>query len=214
MLATLFHQRVFARRGEHVCVNNLGGISNVTSLDWRAGRQPRIAAFDTGPANVLIDLAMRHFTGGKLAMDRNGSWARRGRPSERLIGAWLKHPFFTQPPPKSTGRELFGEKFFRKVLAGAERAQLAERGVVASLTEFTAQSIAMNYKWHLLSAPHRVVLTGGGAANPTLVTAIEKQLAKIAPDAKVMTSTELGWPLQSVEPAAFSLLAYLRWTRH
>src|SRR5204863_4387225 len=61
-LATIFHKFVFAKKGQHICVNNLGGISNVTSIDWRKGTEPRMVAFDTGPANVLIDLAMREFT--------------------------------------------------------------------------------------------------------------------------------------------------------
>ena len=74
-LATLFHQFVFARRGEHVCVNNIGGISNVTSLDGR-----NVIAFDTGPGNVLIDMTMRHLSRGRLAMDKNGQWAARGQP--------------------------------------------------------------------------------------------------------------------------------------
>src|SRR5438105_6319875 len=90
-LATMFHQMVFGRKGRHVCVNNLGGISNVTSIDWREGRQPTITAFDTGPANVLLDLAMRHFTGGKQQMDRDGAWTARGVPSESLLQQCLRH---------------------------------------------------------------------------------------------------------------------------
>jgi len=82
-LATLFHQRVFGQRGRHVCVNNLGGISNVTSIDWRAGGQPALTAFDTGPGNVLLDLAMRHFTCGKKLCDHNGAWASRGKHWKR-----------------------------------------------------------------------------------------------------------------------------------
>ena len=116
-LATAFHWAVFARRGWHVCVNNLGGISNVTSIDWRRGRQPQVLAFDTGPANVLLDLAMRHFTGGRKSIDRNGAWAARGRPSAPLLDQWLRHPYFRRPPPKSTGPEVFGEPFLRRVLA-------------------------------------------------------------------------------------------------
>ncbi|HEX4121474.1 MAG TPA: anhydro-N-acetylmuramic acid kinase, partial [Verrucomicrobiae bacterium] len=108
-LATIFHEFIFARRGEHICVNNLGGISNVTSLDWRKGARPRVMAFDTGPGNVLIDLAMRFFTKGKLSMDKDGRWAARGKPDEKVLHRWLKHDYFHRRPPKSTGRELFGE---------------------------------------------------------------------------------------------------------
>jgi anhydro-N-acetylmuramic acid kinase len=207
-LATLFHQRVFAQRGQHVCVNNLGGISNVTSLDGRHGPRPVVLAFDTGPACVLIDLAMRSLSRGKLAMDPNGTWAARGRPCEPLLRRWLRHEYFRQRPPKSTGRELFGEPFFKTAMRDMRR--LAPQDKVASLTEFTARSLALNYRLHLSSPPSRLILTGGGAANPTLVRAIARQFADS--DVEVLTSDTLGWPVQAIEPAAFALLAHLRMT--
>jgi anhydro-N-acetylmuramic acid kinase len=205
-LATIFHQLVFARRGEHVCVNNLGGISNVTSLDWRRGARPRILAFDTGPANVLIDLAAQHATGGKLAMDKNGCRAARGTPDESLLRRWLEHDYFRQKPPKSTGRELFGEPFFEMALRQMRR--LGPFDQAATLTEFTARSLALNYLLHLPSLPRRVILAGGGASNPILVRAIARQFPEQEVD--IRTSETFGWPVQAIEPAAFALLAYLR----
>jgi len=198
-LATLFHQFVFAQRGEHVCVNNLGGISNVTSLHGR-----KIIAFDTGPANVLIDMMMRHLTKGRLSMDRGGKWAACGKPSAMLLEKWLEHGYFTQPPPKSTGRELFGEPFFHNVLR--ETQKLSRFDKIATLTEFTARSLALNYRLHLASLPDKIILTGGGAANPALVGRISAQF----PGAQVVTSEALGWPVQSIEPAAFALLGWMR----
>jgi anhydro-N-acetylmuramic acid kinase len=207
-LATMFHQWVFARRGQHVCVNNLGGISNVTSLDWRTGSRPAVLAFDTGPANVLIDLAMRSLSRGKLTMDKNGSWAARGTPCESLIYRWLGHAYFRRKPPKSTGRELFGESFFN--LAMRDMRRLSPYDKMATLTEFTARSIALNYRLHLPTPPARLILAGGGAANPTLVAALTKECAH--GKTEVLTSDALGWPVQAIEPAAFALLAYLRMT--
>jgi anhydro-N-acetylmuramic acid kinase len=205
-LATAFHQCVFAARGQHVCVNNLGGISNVTSLDWRRGLCPGVLAFDTGPANMLIDLAMRALSRGKLAMDRKGSWAARGEPCEPPLRRWLEHDYFRQKPPKSTGREMFGEPFFKTAMQDMRR--LSSHDKVATLTEFTARSLALNFRLHLPAPPSRLVLTGGGAANPTLVGAIAKQFA--SSEVEVLTSDALGWPVQAVEPAAFALLAHLR----
>jgi anhydro-N-acetylmuramic acid kinase len=196
----MFHRVVFAEPGRHVCVNNLGGISNVTSLDWRRGKTPRVLAFDTGPANILINLAMRHFTQAKLEMDRDGKWAAKGASDELLLKQWLRLPYFRKAPPKSTGRELFGEPFLRSHLA------MDRHDLIATLTEFTARSIAMNYKLHLPSTPHRVVLAGGGAANPSLVSALKRNL----PHSDIISAEEQGWPLQAIEPAAFALLAYLR----
>ena len=199
-LATMFHRVVFAERGKHVCVNNLGGISNVTSLDWRRGKEPRVLAFDTGPANILINLAMRHFTKGKLEMDRDGAWAAKGTVDEALLRGWLRQPYFRKRPPKSTGRELFGEEFLRQYL------KMPPHNLIATLTQFTARSIAMNYRMHLPSMPDRLILAGGGAANPSLVCALKEAL----PDAEIIRCEKLGWPLQAIEPAAFALLAYLR----
>ena len=213
-LATMFHRVVFAERGKHVYVNNLGGISNVTSLDWRQSREgerprePRMLAFDTGPANILVNLAMRHFTKGKLEMDRDGAWAAKGTVNETLLRQWLRHPYFRKQPPKSTGRELFGEQFLRKFLVGrgVSAKPLSRYDLIATLTEFTARSIAMNYRLHLPTKPERVILAGGGAANPTLVRVLKTSL----PQSEIISAEKLGWPMQAIEPAAFALLAYLR----
>ena len=209
-LATVFHVRVFGRRGRHVCVNNLGGISNVTSIDWRRGKDPEVLSFDTGPANVLIDMAMRHFTEGRLTFDREGRWAARGRVREEWVRRWMGHPFFRKAPPKSTGRELFGESFFKKALALAGRRKFSKFDLIRTFTEFTARSIVESYRRHLKSRPQSVVLSGGGAANPVLVEAIRNCLRVLDPCIEMVTSVEQGWPLQSVEPAAFAYLAWLR----
>ena len=210
-LATLFHQIAFGRPGSHVCVNNLGGISNVTSIDWRGVRKPRLLAFDTGPANVLIDLAMRRFTGGRRAFDWNGDWAARGEPQQQIVERWLEHPFLHAPPPKSTGRELFGEPFFNRVWL--QTSKLSPPDALATFTEFTARSLALSYQLHLPARPEHVVLAGGGAANRHLVSRIRAHLLTIQSQTNIQTSDELGWPVQSVEPAAFAVLAYYRWRR-
>lgn len=210
-LATLFHQIAFGRPGAFVCVNNLGGISNVTALDWRRrGRTPRVLAFDTGPANVLLDLAARHFSRGRLACDRDGALAAQGRVCEPLLRRWLAHPYFRRPPPKSTGRETFGERFWRRALAASGTYRLSAADVLATLAELTARALALNYRRHLGGRPDRVVLTGGGAANPVLVRRITAALREWHPGVEVTDSAALGWPLAAVEAAAFALLAAFR----
>jgi anhydro-N-acetylmuramic acid kinase len=209
----MFHRWIFARRGQHVCVNNLGGISNVTSLNWTSGPQPQILAFDTGPANVLLDIAMRHFTNGKSSVDRDGRWAARGQPNENILRCWLAHEFFARTPPKSTGRELFGESFFKQAEKQMRRAGLSRCDMLATLTEFTARSIALNYRLHLPAPAQKVILAGGGAANPILVQAIGCHLRELWPAVEVVPAQTMGWPLQSIEAAAFALLACLRWRR-
>jgi anhydro-N-acetylmuramic acid kinase len=209
-LATLFHKLVFAQRGQHVCVNNLGGISNVTSIDWRRGDEPRLRAFDTGPANVLLDLAARKLSRGELSCDHNGTWAAQGRVHEPLLREWLEHPFFRRKPPKSTGRELFGEPFLQAALPRMRQARLSRFDMLATFTALTARSLASNYRLHLPSSPDTVILTGGGAANPALRGNIQAELQRISPATQVQTSEDYGWRLQSIEPAAFALLAWLR----
>jgi anhydro-N-acetylmuramic acid kinase len=208
-LATLFHQVVFAKRGHHICLNNLGGISNVTSLDWHHGKQPRVLAFDTGPANVLMDLAMRDFTRGEQSFDRDGAWASQGTVYEPLLSRWLAHPYFKKSPPKSTGREFFGESFWRAEQGRIRAARLSKFDVLATLTEFTERSIVMSYERHLRAMPESIILCGGGAKNLFLT----QRIATALPMVRVLTSDQVGWPPEAIEPAAFALLAYYRWNR-
>ncbi len=210
-LATLFHRVAFARRGQFVCVNNLGGISNVTALDWRdRHRAPRILAFDTGPANVLLDLAARHYSNGRRTCDRNGALASRGRADAALLRDWLRHPFFRRPPPKSTGREMFGEAFWEPARKVVIRRQLSAEDCLATLTEFTAHSLVLNYQWHLPGKPDCVILAGGGTANPALVRSITRAFQTWHPRLEVTDTAALGWPPEAVEAAAFALLAAYR----
>lgn len=205
-LATIFHRHVFAQHGKHVAVNNLGGISNVTSLDCRSkGKEPRVLAFDTGPANVLLDMAAREFF--EKPYDRNGAFARTGAASESHLKTWLKHPYFRKPAPKSTGRELFGEPFFKKAAA----LRLAPRDLLATFAELTARSIALNYRLHLRSLPEVVILAGGGSRNTHLVERISAALHELDPGIKVKTTADYGWDPQVIEASAFALLAWLTW---
>jgi anhydro-N-acetylmuramic acid kinase len=212
-LATLFHKQIFGKRGQHVCVNNLGGISNVTSIDWTKGRDPAILSFDTGPANVSMDLTVRHFTKGKSEYDRAGRLAASGKVHARLLEKWLKHAYFSKAPPKSTGRELFGEPFFKKALVAASQHCLGLNDLLATLAELTARSIILNYQRHLPTFPDAILLSGGGAANSFLVDRIRTAASSASPRTQVRTVEDLGWNLQSIEPAAFALLAWRRFKR-
>jgi anhydro-N-acetylmuramic acid kinase len=209
-LATIFHHQVFAQKGRHIAVNNLGGISNVTSVDWRGRRKPRTIAFDTGPANILIDAAARHTTRGKHSFDRDGIRASNGKVDEVLLAKLLKNRYFRRPPPKSTGRELFGEALLKLIL---KRRLTSNDDLLATLTELTARSIALNYRLHLGSFPDEVILCGGGALNPFLYARIASALREIRSDIAIHSSADFGWHPQVIEAAAFALLAWLTWNR-
>jgi anhydro-N-acetylmuramic acid kinase len=208
-LATLFHLRAFARRGRHVAVQNLGGLGNVTSLDWRDRRRaaPAVLAFDTGPANLPLDLAAAHVTGGRLACDRGGRLARAGGVEARLVRRWLRDRFLGARPPKSTGRERYGEAFFRRALADAEAAGVRGPDLLATLTAYVAATVAVNCRRHLPGWPDEVIVVGGGGENPALLAALR---AALGPGTALRRGAELGWPAPAVEPAAFALLAHER----
>ncbi|MFN0066552.1 MAG: anhydro-N-acetylmuramic acid kinase [Limisphaerales bacterium] len=208
-LASLFHLRTFARRDRLVAVQNLGGIGNVTSLDWRDRRRsaPAVLAFDTGPANLPLDLAAAHVSGGRLACDRDGRLALSGRADARLVARWLRDPFIRRPPPKSTGRERYGGPFFRRALVEAEAAGVAGPNLLATLTAYVAATVAENHRRHLPAPPGEVILCGGGAENPALVAALREAFGGAS---TLRRSAELGWPAQAIEPAAFALLALER----
>lgn len=205
-LATLFHVRTFARRGRLVAVQNLGGIGNVTSLDWRDRRRaaPAVLAFDTGPANLPLDLAAAHVSRGRLACDRDGRLALAGRADARLVARWGRDAFVRRPPPKSTGRERYGEAWFRRALADAAAAGVSGPDLLATLTAYVAATVAENYRRHLPAVPEEVIVCGGGGNNPALLAALREAFRGAT---KLRGCAELGWPAQAIEPAAFALLA-------
>ncbi len=207
-LATLFHLRVFGEAGRHVAVQNLGGIGNVTSIDGRGSNGPAVLSFDTGPGNMLIDGAMERLSGGRQKLDRDGRGAAKGKVSARLLAKWMREPFLALPPPKSTGRELFGEHYLAAIWAEMDAAGVVVSDRLASLTEFTAESIVMSYARFLPGVPERVVMCGGGANNRFLVSRIRELLQRAAGRrVEVVNCESCGWPPEAVEGAAFALLA-------
>ncbi|MBL9128726.1 MAG: anhydro-N-acetylmuramic acid kinase [Verrucomicrobiales bacterium] len=212
-LATLFHVRAFATRGEHVCVQNLGGIGNVTSIDWRTGERPRVMSFDTGPGNMPIDGAVRRLTRGRETCDRDGARAAAGRVSEVLVRRWVRDPFVRKAPPKSTGRERFGDPYLERLWPEMDALGLAGNDRIATLTELTARTVVANYKEHLGSRPTRIVVCGGGAKNPELMRRLSVASNALGPGMEFGASTKWGWPVDSVEGGAFALLARERLLR-
>jgi anhydro-N-acetylmuramic acid kinase len=126
-----------------------------------------------------------------------------------LLSRWLKHPFFPRRPPKSTGRELFGEHFLSTCLKEAKH--LALEDILATLTQFTADSIALNYRLHLGGLPDEVILCGGGAKNIVLVNRIAKAIHTLGPNILIHSSAERQWDPAVIEGSAFALLAWKFW---
>lgn len=190
------------------CVQNIGGIGNVTFIpatntpDWELG----IRGWDTGPGNVLLDIAVQHLTGGAQTYDKDGAMAATGSPCTALVEEWLQHPFFLQPPPKSTGRELFGVEYFQRCLAEAEVYSLSPADLLASLTELTAASIARELRTFLPVQPDRVLLCGGGSRNLYLKSRLQAMMEQVP----VLTTFDVGLSADFKEAIAFAVLAYWR----
>ena len=189
------------------CIQNLGGIGNVTYMPPRRDNWlEKIRAWDTGPANSLLDLAVEHLTDGAKSYDENGNWAASGTPCYPLVEEWLSQDYFHLPPPKSTGRELFGVTYLQQCLQDAEAYQLSPADFLATLTELTAASIVHSYRTFLPQMPERVLLCGGGSRNLYLKNRLQQLLAPVP----VLTTDEVGLSADFKEAIAFAVLAYWR----
>ncbi len=199
---------------ENRCVQNLGGIGNVSYLPQTqdplegsvAHSQINILGWDTGPGNTLLDLAVQHFSGGSQTYDHDGAWAASGTPCFSLVEKWLGQEFFKQPPPKSTGREHFGQTYLKQCLSDAEADCLTPADLLATLTELTVASIEQSYRQFLPQMPDQVFLCGGGSHNLYLKHRLQTRLDTIP----VLTTSEAGLNADFKEAIAFAVLAHWR----
>jgi len=177
---------------------NIGGIANVTVV----GRRVRTVAFDTGPGNCLIDLMASRATRGRARYDAHGRLARQGRIDQCAVERLWRHPYFRKSPPKSTGPELFNDALLRQTFGS--RLATAPADVLATVTYFTASSMARSLRRFI---PHRlaeVIISGGGVRNRTLMQHLARFLAPVP----VCSIERYGIPAQAKEPAAFAFLAW------
>ena len=186
-------------------LQNIGGMANLTRVPPR-GSDEAVVAFDTGPGNALIDGAMELATDGDRCYDIDGEWAARGTVDEDLLEELLAEPYFRRPPPKSTGRELFGRGYVQRLVE--QRAPSGEEAwtdLVATLTALTARSVCQAVRrWADPGPDGEVVVTGGGARNPTLLGLLRRELDPIP----VRTGQVLGLDPEAKEALAFALLAW------
>ena len=194
---------LFADRRRSRAVQNIGGIANVTYLPAGGGVED-VLAFDTGPGNMIMDWTASRVTRGRASYDAGGRMAARGRVCCRLLAELMRHPYLRRQPPKSTGREMFGAAMAESVFDRARRRGAAPLDVLATVTVFTAESIADAYRRHLPGPVDEVILCGGGARNPILVRALQAVLAP----ATVLRTDDFGLDADAKEAVSFAILAY------
>jgi anhydro-N-acetylmuramic acid kinase len=189
-------------------IQNLGGIGNVTYLppktmvNWEA----QVFGWDTGPANALLDLAVARLTNGDQTYDQDGQWAAQGVPNQHLVSKWLEQDFFQQPPPKSTGRELFGTDYLEQCWQAMDDLNLGASDRLATLTELTVASMVHSYQKFLPQMPEEILLCGGGSRNSYLRQRLQAELTS----AQIITTDEVGIDGDFKEAIAFAVLAYWR----
>jgi anhydro-N-acetylmuramic acid kinase len=198
-------------------LQNLGGIGNLTAIPAGAGVDG-VMAFDTGPGNMVIDACMRRLY--EREFDKSGAVARSGSVLQDVVEKILKEGYFSALPPKSCGREQFGEAFVSRFIAMCRKAggrEDRDEDVVATATALTAASVVDAYRrfvWgHVGQAaplsPVEFVVAGGGAKNDVLMGMLRDGLEPLK--VKVRMMEELGVPAQAKEAVAFALMAWLSW---
>ncbi|MGC8611840.1 MAG: anhydro-N-acetylmuramic acid kinase [Athalassotoga sp.] len=183
---------LYSSENESVSLNNLGGISNLTYIPKNADEED-ILAFDTGPANALIDLVVRKYFG--QSYDKDGTLSSKGKVNASLL-KFLKSKesdYLLKAPPKSTGKEVYNEDYLPEL-------SLDPSDILRTVVEFTAWSIYESYKMYVI--PHgldKVILTGGGCMNKTLVESLRRYFGKIP----IEVAVDWQWR----EAKAFAVLA-------
>ncbi len=162
---------------------NLGGIANITVLP-AACKPAQVLAFDTGPANMLIDALVQHFTHNRQRYDKNAAIAQTGRPLPALVDELLRDPYLKLAPPKSTGREYYGRAYVQKILAMGRRHQAKPADLIRAATIFTALSVvdALNRFVLPKTKIHQLIVSGGGAHNPLLLAQLTAALTEPPPN--------------------------------
>jgi anhydro-N-acetylmuramic acid kinase len=194
-IAGIFHQNMVST-SKAVSLHNIGGISNLTYIK----NKNVLFSFDTGPGNLLIDTYCQKYL--SIPFDANGSLAQKGQVKVEFLLKLLRHPYLQQKPPKSCGREEFGPSYLKKFERFFKK--MKKQDVLATLTEFTAITIADSYKKNKLQ-PEIIYFCGGGANNQHLLN----RIAFYLPNIQISTTKDLGWDPQHIEGAAFAYLALL-----
>lgn len=199
-LTPFFDLACLSSDDEARALQNVGGIGNCTLLPPAPDRDDAVA-FDTGPGNMVVDAVVELLTDGAATYDEDGRMAARGAVDDGLVSEFLDDPYFEALPPKTTGRERFGHDYAREFAATARERDCDDADIVASATALTARSVADAYDRFADPYPDRIVVSGGGANNPTLLDMLDDRT-----DCPVQRLESLGVDSDAKEAALFALL--------
>ncbi|HVY62397.1 MAG TPA: anhydro-N-acetylmuramic acid kinase [Planctomycetota bacterium] len=191
---------LFSQPGKVRALQNIGGIANVTLL---SGTIDDVFAFDTGPGNMIVDHVARAVAADETAFDEDGKLSALGEVDAELLGRLLDHDYLALPPPKTTGREMFGREFSQKLVDEYDPMRLLD--LLATVVRFTADSIARAYRDFIFPRfkVDEVIVSGGGVHNLTLLGRLREALAPVP----VRTLEDLGLSSDAKEAVAFAILA-------
>ncbi len=199
-----------ARRGR--VLQNIGGIANLTAIPAGAAASA-VIAFDTGPGNMMMDWLAQELAG--KAFDRDGAIAAEGTVLEPVLKAALSNAYFAQKPPRTAGREQFGQAYAADFLVKCRRHSGKPADALATATALTAETIAGSYKRFARRAMKGgdvdYIVSGGGARNRTLMAMLARRLGPMG--CELAVSEDFGMPAEAKEAAAFALLAWQTWHR-
>ncbi|MGM9600660.1 MAG: anhydro-N-acetylmuramic acid kinase [Faecousia sp.] len=193
---------LYAEKDKTVALQNIGGIGNITCLPKNCSLE-QVSAFDTGPGNMVMDALCAIMTDNQKNYDENGELAARGTVNSELLDFLLDDKYLYRQPPKTTGREMYGEAYVNKLLKKREELGLTLLDTLATATMFTAKCIQYSVEHFFRDMPDRLIVGGGGAYNPTLMEMIRDCL----PHCEVLTNEEIGLDSGAKEAVAFALLA-------
>jgi anhydro-N-acetylmuramic acid kinase len=184
---------------------NIGGIANLTVIPASA-RPEDVFAFDTGPGNMIVDALVERITRGRATYDRDARIALSGRTIPELLSRLMREPYLLKKPPKSAGREQFGETYAHVLIVWGNQHHAGPADLVRTATVFTALSIADAFRRFILprAKVEELIVAGGGARNPLIMA----QLAGSLPGIEIVPAGRFGIAAEAKEAFGFAILAY------
>lgn len=197
---------LYRNPGKTILLQNIGGIGNITVLPASCSLE-EVFAFDTGPGNLIIDGLVSRFTNHDKTMDEGGAIAARGKVHMNLLRWLCDNDYFEKKPPKSTGRELFGDVFIDELYQRILAEKISFEDAVATVTDFTAWSIEDSYRRFILPnhPADELIIGGGGSYNSTMVSMIGSRMSTLG--VKTLIQEDRGFSSDAKEAVAFALLA-------